>query len=58
MERTTGWHAAIVCQMMARGETPRGAVPLEVAVPGDRFVAQLRQRGIDVTETISADVER
>jgi lysine 6-dehydrogenase len=58
MERTTGWHAAIVCEMMARGETPRGAVPLEVAVPGDRFVAQLRQRGIDVTETITADPDR
>ncbi len=48
MERTTGWHAAIVCQMMARGETPRGAVPLELAVPGDRFVEQLRVRGIEV----------
>jgi len=58
MERTTGWHAAIVCEMMARGETPRGAVPLEVAVPGDRFVAQLRERGIDVTETITADPDR
>jgi len=48
MERITGWHAAIVCQMMARGETPRGAVPLELAVPGDRFVAQLWLRGIEV----------
>jgi lysine 6-dehydrogenase len=54
MERTTGWHAAIVCEMMARGETPKGAVPLELAVPGDRFVAQLRQRGIEVTETVES----
>jgi lysine 6-dehydrogenase len=53
MERTTGWHAAIVCQMLAHGETPKGVVPLELAVPGDRFVAQLRQRGIEVAETVT-----
>jgi lysine 6-dehydrogenase len=49
MERTTGWHAAIVAGMLARGETPVGAVPLEIAVPGERFVAEARRRGFSIT---------
>ncbi len=53
MERTTGWHAAIVASMMARGETPLGATPLEIAVPGDRFVEQARRRGFTITSQTS-----
>jgi lysine 6-dehydrogenase len=49
MERTTGWHAAIVAAMLARGETPIGSVPLEIAVPGDQFVAEARRRGFTIT---------
>jgi lysine 6-dehydrogenase len=48
MERTTGWDAAIVAGMMAREQTPRGAVPVELAVPPDLFVGELAQRGIKV----------
>jgi lysine 6-dehydrogenase len=48
MERTTGWDAAIVAGMMARGQTPRGAVPVELAVPADLFVHELGRRGIEV----------
>jgi lysine 6-dehydrogenase len=48
MERTTGWDAAIVAAMMARGQTPCGAVPVELAVPPALFVAELARRGIDV----------
>ncbi len=48
MERTTGWDAAIVAGMMARGQTPRGAVPVERAVPPDLFVQELARRGIHV----------
>ncbi len=29
MERTTGWHAAIMAGLIARGKTPRGGVPVE-----------------------------
>ena len=50
MERTTGWDGAIVAGMMARGQTPRGAVPVELAVPPGLFVAgtgQTRHRGAD-----------
>jgi lysine 6-dehydrogenase len=48
MERTTGWHAAIICQAQARGETPRGGVPVELAVPGPVFAEALRVRGFDL----------
>jgi lysine 6-dehydrogenase len=48
MERTTGWDAAIVAAMMARGQTLRGAVPVEVAVPPGMFVQELSKRGINV----------
>jgi lysine 6-dehydrogenase len=53
MERTTGWSASIVAIMMAQGETPRGAKPLETAVPGHLFVKELEQRGIKLTKNAS-----
>lgn len=53
MERTTGWSAAIVAEMMARGETPRGAGGVERFVPARPFVAELRRRGLNVTERIN-----
>lgn len=53
MERTTGWSAAIVAEMMVRGQTPRGAGGLETFVPSDSFVKELRRRGLDVTERVS-----
>jgi hypothetical protein len=34
MERTTGWHSSIVAIMMAQGETPHGAKPLEIERTG------------------------
>jgi lysine 6-dehydrogenase len=52
MERLTGWHAAIVAQTIARGETPTGAVPLEIALPGKKIVEEFRNRGIEIREYI------
>lgn len=52
MERTTGWDAAIVAGMMARGQTPKGAVPVEQAVPPGLFVQELARRGINVQTRI------
>ena len=52
MERTTGWHAAIVAAMVARGEVPRGAIPLEIAVPAGIFVEHARRRGFAIDERI------
>jgi len=52
MERTTGWHASIVAIMMAHGETPRGAKPLEIVVPGRSFVKELERREIKLSERV------
>jgi len=53
MERTTGFSAAIVIEMIAAGTVrDRGALPLEKAVPGRAFLEAIRRRGIRVTETI------
>ncbi len=53
MERTTGWDASIVAIMMAQGKIKRGAIPVELAVPGDYFVAELERRGITLTVKIN-----
>ena len=52
MQRLTGWHTSIVAIMMARGETPVGSIPQEVAVPAERFVWEARKRGIHITEEV------
>ena len=53
MARTTGYTAAIVGRMVARGDIPdRGVVPPEIAVAGKlkRFTSELAQRGIRIQE--------
>jgi lysine 6-dehydrogenase len=52
MERTTGWSAAIVTEMAARGETKRGSAGVEVQVPAAAYVAELRRRGFKVDERV------
>jgi len=52
MERSTGWSAAIVAEMMAQELTPRGAGGVERMVPARQFIEALRLRGIQVTEEI------
>jgi lysine 6-dehydrogenase len=56
MERTTGFHAAIVAQMMARGETLRGAIPLERAVNAARMVEEVGRRGMEVKIRMHDDI--
>lgn len=53
MERCTGWSAAIVAEMMARGQVPRGAGGVETQVPAKPFMEELLRRGIDVTEKLN-----
>jgi lysine 6-dehydrogenase len=53
MERTTGWDGAIVAAMMARGQTPRGAAPVELAIEPMSFVRELAKRGIEVTASVT-----
>jgi lysine 6-dehydrogenase len=51
MERTTAYPAALVAEMMARGETMRGAIPLEASVPPGPYVERLRGWGIGIRES-------
>ncbi|MCC6741970.1 MAG: saccharopine dehydrogenase NADP-binding domain-containing protein [Planctomycetia bacterium] len=51
MERTTAYPAALVAQMMAAGETMRGAIPLETAVPARAHVDRLKGWGIGIRES-------
>jgi lysine 6-dehydrogenase len=52
MERTTGWDAAIVAEMMAHGLTPRGAGGVENFVPAVPFMNELRRRGFHIKEIV------
>ncbi len=52
MERTTGWDAAIVAEMMAHGLTPRGAGGVESFVPAVPFMNELRRRGFHIKEKV------
>jgi lysine 6-dehydrogenase len=54
MERTTGWHAAIIAAMIAKGEIAAGAIPVELAVPGDRIINACRVRGMRINESIGS----
>ena len=53
MERTTGWDGSLKAILNARGITPRGAHPAELAVPGPLYAEELRRRGFSLTETWS-----
>jgi hypothetical protein len=52
MEQATGWHAAIVCHLMASGQIPPGARPVELAVDPHLMVDELRARGFELTATV------
>jgi lysine 6-dehydrogenase len=53
MQRLTGWHASIVAILAAEGRIDRGAVPVELAVPGSVIVEEVRRRGFALKERIS-----
>jgi saccharopine dehydrogenase-like NADP-dependent oxidoreductase len=52
MEQATGWHAAIVCHLMASGGIAPGATPVEVAVDAAAMMDELRARGFDVRNQV------
>jgi lysine 6-dehydrogenase len=54
MQRATGSHAAIVMWLMASGQVEAGARPVEEAVDARRMVEEMRERGFDVSERVSA----
>jgi lysine 6-dehydrogenase len=51
MEQATGWHAAIVCHLMASGRIQPGATPVELAVDPFQMVEALRARGFELWTT-------
>ena len=48
MERTTGYHMAIIAQAIGGGEVGAGAVPPELAIDPDHLVEELARRDIQV----------
>lgn len=53
MERTTGWHAAMVAALQAAGAVAPGARPVELAVPGAAIADGVRARGMDLSVTVA-----
>jgi lysine 6-dehydrogenase len=53
MERTTGWDGSIKAILNARGVTPRGVQPAEVAVPGSLYATELHKRGFSLIEALT-----
>ncbi len=53
MERLTGWHCSTMLALQVQGEVRPGAVPQEIAVPPQKVLEGLRQRGISIRETWS-----
>jgi len=52
MERTTGFSLSITGQMQVRGEVSgAGVFTPDEAVPGEAYIAELRQRGVRIVET-------
>ncbi len=51
MERLTGWHAAVITEMIARGEICPGVHPLERAVSQRHVLNALKSRGIHIVAT-------
>src|SRR6185295_15385211 len=56
MQRTTGFSAAILLEMLAQGRVSRhGVVPVEKAISGSLFLHEIRKRGIDIKERIRVE---
>jgi hypothetical protein len=50
----TGWHASIISILAAKEKIQRGAVPVELVVPGKIVVEEARRRGFQIEESISS----
>jgi lysine 6-dehydrogenase len=55
MMRGTAFPSSIICLMMARGQTPPGAIPQELAVDGDLFIREILGRGLPLEVECEAD---
>jgi lysine 6-dehydrogenase len=52
MQRLTGWHAAIMLEMAVQGKSKKGVHGLETAVDPVEFMAEIKKRGIKMTERL------
>jgi lysine 6-dehydrogenase len=52
MQRLTGWHAAIMLEMAVQGRSQKGVYGLETAVDAVEFMAEIKKRGIIMTESL------
>jgi saccharopine dehydrogenase-like NADP-dependent oxidoreductase len=52
MQRCTGFDAAIVAAMMARGEIAAGVAVRELSVDPERYVAELGRRGMEIRRSL------
>jgi lysine 6-dehydrogenase len=50
MQRLTGWHASILAILATQGKLARGAIPVELAAPGDIIVLEAKKRGFSFQE--------
>jgi lysine 6-dehydrogenase len=53
MERLTGWHAALMLELVARGRAKKGVHGLETAVDPAEFITEMKRRGFAITERLS-----
>ena len=56
MEKLTGWHAAIVAILSARGEIPRGGIPVETALTAEALAREGTLRGWEFKNTLTPPV--
>lgn len=56
MQRLTGWHGSILLIAAVNGIVRRGAVSVELALPGRTIVTECRRRGIAITEEVRVTV--
>jgi len=52
MQRLTGWHAAIMLEMAVQDRSQKGVHGLETAVDPVEFMAEIKKRGIVMTESL------
>jgi len=53
MQRLTGWHGSILLIAAVNGIVRRGAVSVELALPGKTVVTECKRRGFAMTEQIT-----
>lgn len=53
MEKLTGWHASIIAILSARGDLPKGAVPVELALMGESLVNESKRRGWAINKSMT-----